>query len=64
MVDDRFATKLNREEFQIDKESYEFKLRNPVAAKDPGSSGNYLKGKSNRYDDDSEDDNLRDTYKL
>lgn len=57
-LDDRFTSKLQRDEFIVDKESYDYKLRNPVAAKESKSSN------KNKYDEDSEDDDLRDVYKL
>lgn len=53
-VDSRFASKLDREEFQVDKESYDFKLRHPVLSKVQSS---------NSFDNDSEDDDLKSNLK-
>ncbi|CAE7680866.1 nol10, partial [Symbiodinium microadriaticum] len=51
LVDDRFAALFKREEFEQDKESFEYRLRNPtLSSKESG------KGKGGRHEEEDEDD--------
>lgn len=50
--DDRFSALFNREEFEIDEDSLDFKLRNPVTAKTSKKGGRFAHEDEDRLDQD------------
>eukprot|EP00605_Chrysophyceae_sp_TOSAG23-4_P000881 GSChrysophyteH1.ASY1.ANO1.972.1 assembled CDS len=66
LVDERFSALFNREEFEQDRESYDYQLRNPTAPRkrnggNDGDNGN-SSGNASESDYDDEDDDMGDDY--
>ena len=56
LVDDRFSALFKREEFEQDKESFEYKLRNPTLSNKDGGVTNRRRGHAEEDEDDLNED--------
>lgn len=62
LVDDRFASLFEREEFQQDEEAEEFRLRNPTRSAAAGGAAGSRRRRGGAGGDDSDNDELDDLY--